>query len=105
MAAAKDEVGIEVISDLQSGFCEASNRTVVRKQFGFERTPTGLVLGVLTGVACRIRLVKTAFSMCARQTKLVYYPLWLLCISKPIAGWRSAKTCFVAANTSLVGIC
>jgi len=51
MTVVKLEVGVEVVSDLQSGFFEAGKRAAMREQFGFERAPAGLGLGVIIGVA------------------------------------------------------
>jgi hypothetical protein len=44
------EVGVEVVGDLQTGLVEASKAAAAEQQFGFERAPTRLGLGLIIGV-------------------------------------------------------
>jgi hypothetical protein len=51
VATVEVEVGVEVVGHLQAGLFETGKRATVRQQFGFERAPTGLGLGIIIGIA------------------------------------------------------
>lgn len=106
VAAVKVEVSVEVVGDLQTGLFEAGKRAAVGEQFGFERAPAGLGLGIIVGIAQpAIAGQGLGFSMRARHAELVYWLPRSAWIIRPGAGWRSVSACSRAVSTSSVGIC
>lgn len=53
MAPVEVEVGVEVVGHRHSGFFQAGKCAAAGQQFRFERTPAGLGLGIILGVARR----------------------------------------------------
>jgi hypothetical protein len=51
VAAVKVEVGVEIVGHFKLGLLHVGKRAAVRQQFGFERAPPGLGLGIIVRVA------------------------------------------------------
>lgn len=45
------EVGVEIVGYFKSSLLQVGKRAAMREQFGFERAPASLRLGIIVGVA------------------------------------------------------